>query len=73
VHELAALTPEQYAQLIPGTPLARAKYDGLRRNAAYALGAMRELSARPTLEKLCGDPSELVRSAAQWALRQLAP
>ena len=36
------MTPEQYAQLVPGTALARAGYDGLRRNAAYALGAARE-------------------------------
>jgi epoxyqueuosine reductase len=70
--ELAALTPEQYDQLVPGTPLARAKYDGLRRNAAYALGATRDEGARPVLEKLCSDSSELVRSAAQWALQELS-
>ncbi|WP_233610190.1 DMT family transporter, partial [Corallococcus sp. AB049A] len=39
--ELAALTPEQYKELIPGTALARARYDGLRRNAVYALGVAR--------------------------------
>jgi epoxyqueuosine reductase len=33
------MTPERYAELVPGTALARAGYDGLRRNAAYALGA----------------------------------
>jgi epoxyqueuosine reductase len=69
--ELAGLTPEQYAKFIPGTALARAHYDGLRRNAVYALGAARDTNARPLLEKLSGDSSELVRSAAQWALRQL--
>ncbi|MFL5348148.1 MAG: tRNA epoxyqueuosine(34) reductase QueG [Hyalangium sp.] len=72
VMELAGLTAEQYEKFIPGTALARAHYDGLRRNAVYALGAAREASARPLLEKLSGDSSELVRSAAQWALRQLA-
>jgi epoxyqueuosine reductase len=71
VVELAALTPEQYEQLIPGTALARARYDGLRRNAVYALGAARQVSARPLLEKLSRDPSEQVRSAARWALRQM--
>lgn len=69
--ELAGLTPEQYAQLIPGTALARARYDGLRRNAVYALGVAKQADARRLLEKLCGDASELVRTAAQWALRQL--
>ncbi|HYO72381.1 MAG TPA: tRNA epoxyqueuosine(34) reductase QueG [Archangium sp.] len=71
VMELAALTPEQYEQLIPGTPLARAKYDGLRRNAVYALGAMKQAEARSLLETLSQDPSEQVRHAAQWALLHL--
>ena len=73
VRELAALTPEDYQRLVPGTALARARYDGLRRNAVYALGAAREQGARPLLEKLSGDASEVVRHAAQWALLQLGP
>jgi len=71
--ELAGLTLTQYEQLIPGTALARARYDGLRRNAVYALGVARQADARRLLEKLCGDSSDLVRSAAQWALHQLDP
>jgi epoxyqueuosine reductase len=71
VRELAALSREQYAALIPGTPLARAKYDGLRRNAAYALGALRDTEARPILQLLEGDPCDLVREAARWALGRL--
>ncbi len=73
VRELAALTAEQYAALVPGTALARAGFDLLRRNAAYALGAGRDASAEPLLRRLCSDPSDLVRSAAQWALQQLHP
>ncbi len=69
--ELAAMTPEQYAQWAPGTPLARAQYDGLRRNAAYALGASREKTARPVLEQLASDASESVREAARWALTRI--
>jgi epoxyqueuosine reductase len=71
VRELAALSRERYQQLVPGTALARAKYDGLRRNAIYALGAARDRGALPLLENLCSDASELVRSAAQWAIGQL--
>lgn len=71
--ELAGLTPTQYEQLIPGTALARARYDVLRRNAVYALGVARQADARYLLEKLCGDSSELVRTAAQWALHKLDP
>lgn len=71
VREIAAMTPEQYAQLVPGSPLARAQYDGLRRNAAYALGAVKDQGARGILETLAGSESEKVRSAARWALAQL--
>jgi epoxyqueuosine reductase len=72
VQELAALTPEAYHALIPGSPLARAKYDGLRRNAAYALGAMKVHQAQDLLRRLAQDPAAPVREAAQWALRELA-
>jgi len=68
---LAAMTPELYAELVPGTALARAGYDGLRRNAAYALGAARDASARPVLERLAQDPNGVVSDAARWALARL--
>jgi epoxyqueuosine reductase len=71
VAELAALSPEDYARLVPGTALARAGYDGLRRNAVYALGATRQHSARSLVVRLCEDPSEPVRHAARWALQHL--
>jgi len=70
---LAALTPRAYAELVPGTALARAGYDGLRRNAAYALGAARDGGARPVLELLAQDPSPVVSDAARWALARLPP
>lgn len=68
---LAALTPEDYQRLVPGTALARAQYDGLRRNAAYALGAGKATSASAALERLAEDQSLPVREAALWALGQL--
>jgi epoxyqueuosine reductase len=69
---LASLTPAQWDALAPGTPLMRPGYDGVRRNAAYALGATRDQGARALLEQLCADPSERVREAAGWALERLA-
>ncbi|MHB8873208.1 MAG: tRNA epoxyqueuosine(34) reductase QueG [Myxococcaceae bacterium] len=72
VAELAALGPGEHRALTAGTAVARAKYDGLRRNAVYALGAARDESARPLLERLCSDESELVRSAARWAIGRLS-
>jgi epoxyqueuosine reductase len=69
--ELAALTREQYGALVPGTPLARAGYDGLRRNAAYALGAMRDLGSEGVLTQLATDPHDAVADAARWALERI--
>lgn len=69
--ELAALTREEYTALVPGTPLARAGYDGLRRNAAYALGAMRDLGASDVLTRLADDSNDAVADAARWALDRI--
>ena len=37
--EIAALTPADFDRLTAGMAVARAQYDGLRRNALYAIGA----------------------------------
>lgn len=68
VRSLAAMTRAEFDAWVPGSPLARAGYDGIRRNAAYALGATKDAGARPILERLATDPAERVREAAQWAL-----
>jgi epoxyqueuosine reductase len=68
--ELAGMTREQYDAWIPGTALARAQFDGLRRNAAYALGATKEEGARNVLAKLSAEVGP-VGEAARWALEQL--
>jgi epoxyqueuosine reductase len=69
--EIAALSPEEFSRLSSGMALARAQYDGLRRNAVLALGAARRRRARPLLERLSHDPSALVRDAARWSLARL--
>ena len=66
--EVAALSREDFDRLSAGTALARAKYDGLRRNAILALGPARARKARALLERLAQDPSPIVRDAARWAL-----
>lgn len=71
VRRLAAMTRDEYQRWAPGTALARAGYDGLRRNAAYALGAVRDGGARAVLEALRSDESAVVREAADWALGRL--
>jgi epoxyqueuosine reductase len=61
----------EWEALAPGTALVRAGYDGLRRNACYALGAARDADARPLLLALADDAAPGVREAARWALGQL--
>ena len=69
--DLAALSAEDFQRLSAGTALARAKYDGLRRNALLALGAAREAAARPLVRRLTEDASAIVREAARWALARI--
>jgi epoxyqueuosine reductase len=71
VLELASMTAAQWETWGRGTALMRAGYDGVRRNAAYALGAMKSGEARVVLQRLETDSSERVREAAKWALTQL--
>lgn len=71
VRALAGMTRGEYDAWVPGTALARAGYDGLRRNACYALGAVKDAGARGLLERLGADANERVAEAARWALAQL--
>jgi epoxyqueuosine reductase len=69
--EMADLSLERWRALSAGTAMARAQYDGFRRNAVLSLGAQRDEAARGLLEKLRGDPSPIVAEAADWALGRL--
>ena len=71
--EVAALSAEDFDRLAAGMALARAHHDGLRRNALYAIGGARDRSARPVVDRLAEDPSDIVRDAARWARAQLGP
>lgn len=71
IRALAAMSKAEFDAWIPGTALARAGFDGLRRNAAYALGAVKDTGARGVLEKLRSDANPHVVEAATWALGKL--
>ena len=68
--EIATLGRDEFACLAAGTPMARAGYHGLRRNAALALGSDGRPGARAALDQLSRDANPIVREAAQWALGQ---
>jgi epoxyqueuosine reductase len=69
--EVAALGEEDFRRLSAGMALARAQYDGLRRNALYAIGHARDRATRPVAARLMDDPSPAVRDAAAWVLARL--
>jgi epoxyqueuosine reductase len=75
--EVAALTPADFERLAAGMALARAQYDGLRRNALYAIGAASadgaraDPAARAVVERLAEDPTPAVADAARWARDRL--
>jgi epoxyqueuosine reductase len=69
--EVAALTPEDFDRLAAGMALARVRYDGLRRNALYAIGTARDRGARAVVERLLDDPAPVIKEAAAWAKERL--
>lgn len=69
--ELLGMTREEFQRRFGGTPLARAKYSGLRRNVCVALGNVGDERCRAPLEQAAGDPDSLVAEHARWALARL--
>jgi epoxyqueuosine reductase len=71
LEELLTLTEAEYARRFHGTSLARARLDGLVRNAALLAGASGEARWVPLLLPLRASPHDGVRAAAAWALARL--
>ena len=66
--ELLHLTREEFSRRFGQTPVKRAKWSGLRRNAAIALGNTRDPAAVPDLTHALADSDPLLRAHAAWAL-----
>lgn len=69
--ELAGLTEEEFRERFRRTPLWRARYAGLLRNAATAMGNSGEARYLGVLRKLAEIGEEEVREHALWAMRRL--
>ncbi len=69
---LAALSLEQFREIFRGSPIKRAKYAGLRRNIAVAMGNSGDNRLIPELETLAEDEDPNVAEHARWALERLA-
>jgi epoxyqueuosine reductase len=70
---LAQMDEESHRKTFRGSPLKRAKYAGLRRNVAVAMGNSGNREFIPELEKMAHDPDPVVADHANWALKKLAP
>lgn len=68
---LAGMSRDDFAQWFYGSPVKRAKFEGLRRNVAIAMGNSGLGRYRERLEEWSGDEDAAVRDAAEWALGRL--
>ncbi|HUL59500.1 MAG TPA: tRNA epoxyqueuosine(34) reductase QueG, partial [Anaeromyxobacteraceae bacterium] len=69
---LLRLTEQEYRRRFHGTALARARYDGLVRNAILLAGESGDARWAPWVEPHQASPHPGVRAAAEWALARLA-
>jgi epoxyqueuosine reductase len=68
---LAAMDESEFELRFNGSPVRRAGYSGLRRNAAIAMGNSGLLRFAPHLEEWSEAADEGIRTAARWALGKL--
>ena len=68
---LAEMSREDFQRSFRRSPIKRAKYSGLRRNVAVAMGNSGQQSFRPQLEKLAAGEDAVVAEHARWALAKL--
>lgn len=68
---LLALGEAEYRRRFLGSPMQRARREGLQRNAAVALGNRREEGGLAALIEALGTAEPLVRGHAAWALGRL--
>jgi epoxyqueuosine reductase len=68
---LAQMDEPTYRDAFRGSPIKRAKFSGLKRNLAIAMGNSGSEEFIPALVKMAADPDPVVAEHAQWALQQL--
>jgi epoxyqueuosine reductase len=68
---LLGLPREEYVERFRGSPMKRAKLEGLQRNAAVAMGNRRELRYVEPLAAALREGVPLVRGHAAWALGRI--
>ncbi len=72
LEQIAELTQRQFQEVFRHSPVKRAKYSGLRRNAAVAMGNSGDPKFVPQLQQMAVDEDDYVAEHARWALEQIA-
>ncbi len=71
LEQIASMSIVQFRDTFRGSPVKRAKFNGIRRNVAIAMGNSGDLKFTATLERLAQDDDETVAEHARWALERL--
>src|SRR5271166_1448415 len=69
---LARMTVDEFREVFRGSPVKRARFNGLRRNVAIAMGNSGDARFVPVLEELSRDGEAMVAEHARWALWRLS-
>jgi epoxyqueuosine reductase len=68
---LAEMNPDEYRNALRGSPIKRAKYSGLKRNLAIAMGNSGDRDFLPVLETLTQENDPVLAEHARWAINKL--
>jgi len=68
---LARMTVDEFREVFRDSPVKRARFNGLRRNAAIAMGNSGDDRFLAVLEELSRDEDATVAEHARWALQRL--
>jgi epoxyqueuosine reductase len=68
---LAEMKSEEFRERFRGSPVRRARLNGLRRNAVIAMGNSGNREFIPALERLRADDDTITAESAEWALSKL--
>src|SRR5882672_12352871 len=71
LRQLAQMDEETYRRTFRGSPVKRAKYYGLKRNIAIAMGNSGLKEFIPDLEQMASEADPVVAEHAQWAIKKL--
>lgn len=69
--DLLAMDDAEFKRRFSGTPLLRAKRQGLVRNACVALGNVGDETALPALQRVSSEPDSALAEHARWAIEQI--